>query len=138
MSQDINDIIKTSSIAVYRQLGFGLSECAYRKALSSELRIFFPDLQQEYHISQYYRTSQGIDIQIADLRFDIYIPSQKILIELKTLTRDIGKDSREYKQLFLYSKLIKPNYKYLINFGKSGLQIVDKLYYENHDQKNKT
>ena len=139
---DMNDIstqliIKDASVRVYEQLGFGLSESAYQTALSAELEEIFNDVQTEYHVSQYYTTTKGRRVQIADLRIDILI-DYKIILELKTVDGVLEKvdkktgelkmeeimKCKEYKQCNRYKKLKNIDEGYLINFGKKGLDFI--------------
>ena len=139
---DMNDvttqiIIKNASIRVYEQLGYGLSENAYQTALGAELEEIFDDIQTEYHVSQYYITTKGRKVQIADLRIDILI-DYKIILELKTIdgvlekvdkkTGEIKmeeiKKCKEYKQCNRYKILKNINEGYLINFGKKQLDFI--------------
>jgi len=139
---DMNDvttqiIIKNASIRVYEQLGYGLSESAYQTALGAELEEIFDDIQTEYHVSQYYITTKGRKVQIADLRIDIII-DYKIILELKTIDgvlekvdkktgelkmEDIRK-CKEYKQCDRYKRLKNITEGYLINFGKKQLDFI--------------
>ena len=67
-------LIKEASLRVYEQLGYGLSENAYQTALAAELvDLDYHNIQTEYHVSQYYITSKGRKVQVADLRIDILI-----------------------------------------------------------------
>ena len=59
-------IIREASVRVYEQLGFGLSESAYQTALAAELSETYLDVQTEFHVSQYYTTTKGRKVQIAD------------------------------------------------------------------------
>ena len=125
-------IIKEASTRVYEQLGFGLSENAYQTALAAELvDLDFHNVQTEFHVSQYYTTSKGRKVQVADLRIDILI-GDSIILELKTvdgvlekLDKKTGKVKmdeisklKEFKQCERYKALKTINEGYLINFGK--------------------
>ena len=130
-------IIQKASIRVYEQLGFGLSENAYQKSLAAELSETYSDVQTEFHVSQYYTTTNGRKVQIADLRIDILIDN-KIILELKTVdgvlekldkkTGELKMDEimklKEYKQCERYKKLRNITEGYLINFGKNGLDFL--------------
>ena len=88
-------IIKEAAIRVYEQLGFGLSENAYQTALAAELMdLEFENVQTEYHVSQYYTTSKGRKVQIADLRIDILL-DERIILELKTVDGVLEKLDKE-------------------------------------------
>ena len=111
---------------VWDQLRFGLSESVYRKALSLELKALenVINVEQEYSIPLFYVTENGIESQISSLRVDIIVTTrdEKILIELKTLARDLTPDSKEYGQLNRYAQILQIGHKYLINFSKNGVQ----------------
>ena len=122
------EIIQKASERVYEQLGYGLSENAYQTALAAELSETFKDVQTEYHVSQYYITSSGRKIQVADLRIDILI-DEKIILELKAIDGCLTKTDKktgelkmeeikkmkEYKQCDRYKKIQKIDEGYLIN-----------------------
>lgn len=112
---------------IFSQLDFGLSETAYRKALTSELREIFDCVQEEYTVPQIYISSEGKSIQVATLRIDIYIRSgeEDCVIELKTLSKPVTLESKEYKQLQRYNHIIGPRYKCVVNFHKTGVQILE-------------
>ena len=123
-------IIETASNRVYNQLGFGLSEAAYQIALAAELSEIFRDVQTEYHVAEFYITSKGRKIQVADLRIDILI-NNKIILELKSVggklvKKDIDNTTKqkEYKQCKRYQKLKNIEEGYLINFGEKGLDFI--------------
>lgn len=135
-NKDIYNIIKKSAMKVFNDLNFGLSEIAYEKALSEELRDYGLHIQTEVHINEYYHTSNGRKIEIASLRIDILI-NENIIIELKTLDNfvrkfdkdnnlkeDLLKETKEYHQCKRYMKLINTDKCYLINFSKKGLELI--------------
>ena len=130
-------IIKKASVRVYEQLGFGLSESAYQTALAAELSETYLDVQTEFHVSQYYTTTKGRKVQIADLRIDILIDNM-VILELKTVDGVLEKFDKktgelkmneimklkEYKQCERYQNIKDINEGYLINFGKKGLDFI--------------
>jgi GxxExxY protein len=125
------DIILNASKYVYEQLDYGLSETTYRDSLKAELEEHYRDVQIEYHVYQYFKTSKGRIVQVADLRIDILI-DQKIILELKTLggkltkkNPDLMKSMKEYKQCHRYKQLKQVNEAYLINFGEKGLDFIE-------------
>jgi GxxExxY protein len=125
------DIILNCSKYVYDQLDYGLSETAYRDALKAELEEYYRDVQIEYHVCQYFKTSKGRIVQVADLRIDIFI-DKKIIIELKTLggkltkkNPELMKSIKEYKQCHRYKQLKQVDEAYLINFGEKGLEFIE-------------
>ena len=129
-------IIKKAAINVYNQLDYGLSEIAYEKALSEELRDYGLHTQTEVHINQYYHTSSGRKVEVANLRIDILV-NDEIIIELKTLDNLIKKfdkdnnlkeealkQTKEYYQCKRYMYLLEKNHCLLINFSKKGLEFI--------------
>ena len=132
------EIIKKASSRVYEQLGYGLSEKAYQVALAAELSEIYLNIQTEYHISQYYTTTKGKKVQIADLRIDILI-EDNIILELKSVGTKLEKTDKktgelkieeikkivQYKQCDRYKILMNINEGYLINFGEKGLDFIE-------------
>lgn len=129
--------IKDATLKVYSDLGFGLNEIAYEKALSEELRDCGFHTQKEAHINEYYITSTGRKIEVACLRIDILIDNN-IILELKTIESSIQKidkktntlkkedliNTKEYLQCRRYKKLMKISNCFLINFGKKNLEFI--------------
>ena len=129
--------IKDATLKVYSDLGFGLNEIAYEKALSEELRDRGFHTQTEAHINEYYITSTGRKIEVACLRIDILIDNN-IILELKTMESSIQKidkktntlkkeelmNTKEYLQCRRYKKLMKIPNCFLINFGKKNLEFI--------------
>ena len=136
MLQKIQNI-KKATLKVYSDLGFGLNEIAYEKALSEELRDLGFHTQTEAHVNEYYITSTGRKIEVACLRIDILIDNN-IILELKTMESSIQKidkktntlkkedlmNTKEYLQCRRYKKLMKIPTCYLINFGKKNLEFI--------------
>jgi len=136
MSTQIQNI-KKAAIKVYSDLGFGLNEVAYEKALSEELRDFGFHTQTEKHINQYFTTTSGRKIEVACLRMDIIV-NEDIILELKTTESNIQKfdkktnefkeddfkNTKEYLQCKRYKKLTKIRTCYLINFAKKKLEFI--------------
>jgi len=129
--------IKKATIKVYSDLGFGLSEIAYEKALTEELRDCGFHTQTEAHINEYYITSKGRKVEVACLRLDILV-DDNIILELKTIESRFQKldkktntlkiddlrNTKEYLQCIRYKKLMKISSCYLINFGKNNLEFI--------------
>ena len=136
MLQKIQNI-KKATLKVYSDLGFGLNEIAYEKALSEELRDLGFHTQTEAHVNEYYITSTGRKIEVACLRIDILIDNN-IILELKTMESSIQKidkktntlkkeelmNTKEYLQCRRYKKLMKIPNCFLINFGKKNLEFI--------------
>ena len=89
MNAKIEDI-KKATIKVYSDLGFGLNEIAYEKALTEELRDYGFHTQTEAHVNEYYITTKGRKIEVACLRLDILV-DDNIILELKTIESSIQK-----------------------------------------------
>jgi GxxExxY protein len=134
---EIINIIKKASMKVYKDLGYGLSEKAYQCALYEELRDYNLHTQQEYHISEYFFTSNNRKIEVSCLRIDIIV-NDDIILELKTIENNIQKidkktneikiedfyKTKEYLQCSRYKKLMKLSQCILINFGKKKLEFI--------------
>jgi GxxExxY protein len=116
--------IKNACIYVYEQLGFGLSELNYEKALELELRARGYSLTTEYYVNEMFIDSKGIQHQLNQLRIDVLIHEPKILLELKTLKSKLKEDDKEYLQTKRYQKIIKCKEAFLINFGFNGLEFI--------------
>jgi len=134
---NIKEIITNSSVKVYNDLGYGLSEIAYEKALSEELRDYNLHTQTELHINQYYTTTKGRKVEVANLRIDILV-NNNVILELKTLESklkkydknnefklEVFKESKEFLQCKRYMELTGYKECYLINLSKKGLEIVE-------------
>lgn len=124
----MRDLILQAATAVYNQLGYGLSESCYRRAMMAELKST-PDVhsvQEEYGIPLHFRTTSGERCQISVLRADILLTYQNrlIVLELKTLTKELSVLSKEYSQVSRYAELLIADEKYLINFGKDSIQLI--------------
>jgi len=125
---NIQQMIKEAVDRVYNQLGYGLSEAAYQKALYAELCDICPLVEMEFHIAQNYLTTKGRTIQIADLRIDILI-NKSIILELKSVEscleskKDIP-SLKEYKQTLRYMNITGIKEGYLINFGKKTYDFI--------------
>lgn len=133
---DNNILIKKAAIKVFNDLNYGLSELAYEKALSEELRDSGFHTQTEIHVNEYYYTSNNRKIEVANLRIDILV-NDSIILELKTLDNHIKrfdkennlkenllKETKEYNQCKRYMKLMNINECYLINFCKKGFEFI--------------
>lgn len=124
----MRDLILQAANAVYNQLGYGLSESCYRRALTAELKSTADvhSVQEEYGIPLYYRTISGERCQITVLRADILLTYQNrlIVLELKTLSKELSVLSKEYSQVNRYAELLIADEKYLINFGRDSIQLI--------------
>ena len=121
--------IQCAALRVYDYLGYGLSELAYEKALSEELRDYGFHTQTEHHLNEYYITSSGRKIEISCLRVDILVDNE-IILELKTMERKIIEkkninNTKEFNQCKRYKKIMNSSCCYLINFGKIDLEFIE-------------
>lgn len=118
---------------VFDQLGYGFNEKVYQKALARELQYRYPTVETEFCIPQFYITTTGERIQLTVLKVDIWIPAAKILIELKTVSRELNKYSKEWNQLQRYSKILNCSSKYLINFSTEKVYIISETEENNNN-----
>lgn len=115
------NIVRKICKNIYDQLGYGLSENAYQKALYHDLLDYYSDVQKEYHVNQYYTTSlTNKQIQISNLRIDILI-DHRIIIELKSINKINNKDILQIKR---YKKLLKSDKAYIINFSNNETEFI--------------
>lgn len=126
---NIEEIIKDLCNNVFNNLGYGLNETLYEKALVEELREckIFNNVQYEYVIPLEYITKTGKTIQLSTLRLDILIDGQ-IILELKAVSSPLKKEKditkhKHYLQALRYGKITGIKNIFLINFGKE-LEII--------------
>jgi len=122
-------ILEEAAHLVYNQLGYGLSESCYRRALVAELksRPQIESVQEEYGLPLFITTSNGQRIQISVLRADIICThnNRLIVIELKTVTKELSNQSKEFIQVARYSDILQAHEKFLINFSNNGIQLIE-------------
>ena len=121
---ELSYIIRGCVFDVYNQLGPGLLESVYEKALAHELQTKHLEVKSQI----------GIPIQYKDLTFDVgyrldLLIENKVIIEIESV--DILLDIH-HKQLLTYLKLLNKKLGLLINFNsvsidKSIIRIVNKL-----------
>jgi GxxExxY protein len=121
---ELSYVIRGCVFDVYNQLGPGLLESVYEKALAYELQS--KQLKVKSQI--------GIPMQYKDIAFDVgyrldLLVEEKVIIEIKSV--DILLDIH-HKQLLTYLKLLDKKLGLLINFNsvsidKSIIRIVNKL-----------
>ena len=110
---------------VYNQLGFGLSEAAYNRALTAELQSIFDNVQSEFHIEQYFTTSKGKKIQVASLRIDIMVDNCFIL-ELKTTPSKLNEKAVKQCERYIALSNLSTDVKgFLVNFGLKELEFIN-------------
>ena len=110
---------------VYNELGPGLLEKIYEKALIRELRSAGFDVKSQVPVHVYYKG----ELIASDLRLDLIV-DDCLILELKSVT--------EYKklfekQLFTYLRLTNCELGYVVNFNTDNLRkdihtVVNHLY----------
>jgi GxxExxY protein len=118
-------IILESSKKVYDQLGYGLMETTYEKALKLELTSRGVRCENEVYTNLYYEDSNNDEHFLTALRMDILIKEPEIILELKTVKSVLKKDDKEYYQVLRYKKIMNIDKCYLINFGIKGLEVYN-------------
>ena len=103
---------------VYKQLGPGLLESIYEKALTKELQSQGFEVRNQVEVPVYYKG----ELICPDLRLDLIIDN-KLILELKSVV--------EYrklfeKQLLTYLRLMNCEMGYVINFNSDYLR--DDIY----------
>lgn len=111
------DLLEIEQIVnrIYNNLGYGLSEYAYQRAMEVEIQSRNYCCIREYFLNEEYKTLKGKSYVISQLRIDIVITDLDIGIELKTIARLTDK---ERNQAMRYHRLGKFKHTFLINFGK--------------------
>ena len=99
---------------VYKQLGPGLLECIYEKALIHELKLRGFEVKNQVNVPVYYKG----ELICPDLRLDLIVDN-KIILELKSVV--------EYrklfeKQLLTYLRLMNCELGYVINFNTDDIK----------------
>lgn len=119
---NIQEKIVESCKRVYNQLGYGLMELNYEKALVIDLKSIGIKCDNEIYVNLDYQDINGEKHFLTSLRIDILIKPD-IVIELKTVKSILKKDDKEYYQVKRYEKLLNARESYLVNFGIKGLEI---------------
>jgi GxxExxY protein len=113
-NQISSQIIK-AAINVHKELGPGLLESVYQKALAIELKHMNIDVESEVPLPVYY---QGEKISDEGFRLDLLV-EDTVIIELKSVERV---DKVHKKQLLTYLRLSKKPLGLLINFNEVMLK----------------
>jgi len=117
---ELSSHIVKSALEVHRELGPGLLESVYEKALYNELKLRNIYVIQQQPIPAYYK-GQRLDI---GYRLDLWI-EKKVIIEVKTVSE---LNDLHLAQILTYLKLTKNKLGLLINFNvpliKDGIQRV--------------
>lgn len=115
---DITYLIRGAAFRVFRNLGPGLLESIYHKAMIIELEKLGLKVESELELAVNY---EGEDLGIG-LRIDLLI-EDKVIIELKSI-KEVGKI--HHLQLLTYMKVAQKKVDLLINFNVED--IVDGIY----------
>ena len=103
---------------VYNQLGPGLLESIYEKAMIKELRTNGFEVRNQVEVPVYYKG----ELICPDLRLDLIVDN-KIILELKSVI-----DFRPVfeKQLYTYLRLMNCELGYVVNFNTDNIR--DNIY----------
>ncbi len=103
---------------VYNQLGPGLLESIYEKAMIKELRMNGFEVRNQVEVPVYYKG----ELICSDLRLDLIVDN-KIILELKSVI-----DFRPVfeKQLYTYLRLMNCELGYVVNFNTDNIR--DNIY----------
>ena len=120
---NFQEILLESCQRVYDDLGYGLAELVYEKALKLELISRGIRCENELYVNLDYTTSNNEKYFLTALRIDIIVymgrnNRHKIILELKTVKSELKQDDKEYYQAKRYERLTNADNSYLINFGK--------------------
>lgn len=113
--------IKNICKSIYAQLGPGMSEFAYQRALELELTIRGLGVCDEYLLTQNYRDSKGRIHCVTTLRADLIIFDLNLILELKAVNKLSYKDelqAKKYKELSCCKVL-------LVNFGYHNIEFKE-------------
>lgn len=102
--------IRGAAMEVYNQLGPGLLESIYEKALIAELRLRNIEVKSQVPVQVVYKGN----VVSNDLRIDLLI-DDTIIVELKSVEE---LSSLHYKQIRTYLKLTNKPLGWLINFNE--------------------
>ena len=108
--KDLSYQIRGAAMEVYNQLGPGLLESIYEKALIAELRLRNIEVKSQFPIQVVYKGN----VVSNDLRIDLLI-DDTIIVELKSVEE---LSSLHYKQIRTYLKLTNKPLGWLINFNE--------------------
>ena len=118
MDRDYTYRIKGCIYEVYNQLGPGLLESIYEKAMIKELRMNGFEVRNQVEVPVYYKG----ELICPDLRLDLIVDN-KIILELKSVI-----DFRPVfeKQLYTYLRLMNCELGYVVNFNTDNIR--DNIY----------
>ena len=117
---EFQNVLLESCQKIYDDLGYGLAELVYEKALKIELTSRGIKCENELYVNLHYTASDNEEYFLTSLRIDIivYLNGRKIILELKTVKSELKEDDKEYYQAKRYERLLNADNSYLINFGK--------------------
>lgn len=112
--------VRSSALAVFREIGTGATESVYQHALATELRLSHAtELRMEHVFGLEYR-----GLQCGTARADLFIPSIPAVVELKA-KGNLSKADRE--QTRLYVQHLGCAWGLLLNFSTSGVLQAQEL-----------
>lgn len=112
---NVQNIVEDIIMTVYNQLGYGLSESAYQRAMELEIESRGYGVIREYYLNETFKDKKGRTHVISQLRVDLLIMDLDCVIELKTISK-LG--DKERAQINRYKKLSCCRWAFLVNFGK--------------------
>ena len=124
-----NNLEKIKKIAkdVYKELGSGLQECVYDKAMQVGMRLAKLKYENQKVIELTYK---GHYVGEGYPDIVVHFGNNRVIVELKAIGGELG--MAEEQQLQNYMKIMKIKYGLLINFqqpgrkeGKTKLEIKD-------------
>ena len=122
---EISYLIRGAIFKVYNELGAGLLESVYEKAMAYQLIQDGCEVQSQVPVSAYYN---GIKLEDIGFRADLIV-NQKVLIEIKSVEalHDV-----HFKQVTTYLKLTGLKLGILVNFNTASIdkeihRIVNRL-----------
>lgn len=122
---EISYLIRGAIFKVYNELGPGLFESVYEKAIAYQLMLDGCDVELQVPVPVYY---DGVKLQDIGFRMDLKV-NKKVMVEIKSVEalQDV-----HYKQVTTYLKLSGLKLGILVNFTSSLInkdihRIVNKL-----------
>ena len=122
---EISYLIRGAIFKVYNELGAGLLESVYEKAMAYQLIQDGCEVQSQVPVAAYYN---GIKLEDIGFRADLIV-NQKVLIEIKSVEalHDV-----HFKQVTTYLKLTGLKLGILVNFNTASIdkeihRIVNRL-----------
>ena len=104
---------------VYKDLGKGVSEAGYQRALELELISHDFGVCREYYLNQNYKDSKGRNHCVSTMRADLIVFDFNLIIECKQVAKLSQKD---FNQCLKYKELSSCGI-LLVNFGTYDLEM---------------